>query len=103
LGRIISNLIKNALEASDEGGLVTIGCHEDSEGITITVHNSTVMPPHVKAQVFQRSFSTKGEGRGVGTYSIRLFTEKYLKGKVSFTSEVGQGTHFYIKLKQSLA
>jgi len=50
-----------------------------------------------------RLLSTKGEGRGVGTYSIRLFTEKYLKGKVSFTSEVGQWTHFYIKLEQSLA
>jgi nitrogen-specific signal transduction histidine kinase len=102
LGRIISNLIKNALEASDEGGLVTIGCHEDSEGIMITVHNSTVMPPHVKAQVFQRSFSTKGEGRGIGTYSIRLLTEKYLEGEVSFSSEEGQGTSFYIKLNKEL-
>lgn len=103
LGRIISNLMKNALEASDQGGLVTVGCSENEEEVTIMVHNSTVMPPKVKAQVFQRSFSTKGEGRGIGTYSIRLFTEKYLKGEVSFTSEEGSGTSFYVKLPKPIA
>lgn len=99
LGRVISNLLKNALEASKPGGLVTIGCSQSREKITISVHNSTHMTEQVKAQVFDRSFSTKGEGRGIGTYSIRLFTEKYLNGKVSFTSDPVNGTHFYVNLK----
>mgnify|MGYP006293419399 CR=1 len=34
--------------------------------------------------LFKRSFSTKGVGRGIGTYSMKLFGEKYLKGKVDF-------------------
>jgi hypothetical protein len=100
LGRVISNLIKNALEASDEGGLVTIGCTETDEAITIVVHNTTYMTAKVQAQIFDRSFSTKGEGRGIGTYSIRLFTEKYLNGKVSFTSNEADGTSFYIQLNK---
>lgn len=56
------------------------------------------MPDEVKLQIFQRSFSTKGRGRGIGTYSIKLFTEKYLEGKVSFTSKEGEGTVFTVEL-----
>ena len=52
------------------------------------------MPRSIQLQVFQRSFSTKGAGRGIGTYSIKLLTERYLGGKVSFVSEDGIGTRF---------
>jgi sensor histidine kinase regulating citrate/malate metabolism len=47
--------------------------------------------------IFQRSFSTKGFGRGLGTYSIRLLTERYLKGSVSFTSSALSGTIFRVR------
>lgn len=56
------------------------------------------MPQSVKDQIFNRSFSTKGAGRGVGTYSIKLLGERYLSGKVSFTSTPDEGTTFSIKL-----
>lgn len=53
------------------------------------------MPEQVRLQVFQRSFSTKGEpGRGIGTYSIKLFGETYLGGRVSFSSQEPEGTTF---------
>ena len=51
-------------------------------------------------QIFQRSFSTKpGAGRGVGTYSARLLTERFLGGELSFESEMGRGTTFTVKLR----
>jgi sensor histidine kinase regulating citrate/malate metabolism len=56
------------------------------------------MPDHVKSRIFQRSFSTKGQGRGIGIYSMRLITEQYLHGSVSFTSEKGAGTEFVVRL-----
>ena len=62
------------------------------------VANPSVMPPDVQNQVFQRSFSTKGENRGLGTYSMRLLTERYLKGHVSFTSDKAHGTVFRVRL-----
>jgi sensor histidine kinase regulating citrate/malate metabolism len=58
------------------------------------------MPEEVKMQLFQRSFSTKGEGRGIGTYSIRLLTENYLNGKVSFISNKTDGTVFSVELNK---
>jgi len=42
-------------------------------------------------QVFNRSFSIKGGDRGLGTYSIKLLSERYLNGEVGFTSEEGTG------------
>jgi sensor histidine kinase regulating citrate/malate metabolism len=53
------------------------------------------MPRSVQLQVFNRSFSTKGAGRGLGTYSMKLLTERFLGGRVWFTSTREAGTTFY--------
>ncbi len=96
LSRVLCNLIKNALEACRAGQTVTAGCSRPSDGIEFWVHNPGVMPRAVQLQVFQRSFSTKGVGRGLGTYSIKLLTERYLHGRVSFTSIPEEGTTFKV-------
>jgi signal transduction histidine kinase len=98
LKRSIGNLTKNAIEASDPGDVVTIGCNLDSDQIRFWVHNPSVMPEEIQLQVFQRSFSTKGKDRGLGTYSVKLLVEKYLKGHVSFTSNMEEGTTFNLSL-----
>lgn len=93
--RVIGNMVKNAIEASNTGQQITINCSENDDSIIISVHNHTVMSYEAKMQIFQRSFSTKGKGRGIGTYSMKLLMEKYLQGKISFESEEGKGTTFY--------
>lgn len=101
LRRIMGNMIKNALEAADEGQTVTVYSRDEDHQVTLCVHNSTVMPDNVKLQVFQRSFSTKsGSGRGIGTYSIKLFGEQHLGGRVAFSSEAPHGTVFSITLSK---
>ena len=97
LRRVVGNMIKNALEASRPGDTVTLGC-DAGEGVTFWVHNPAAMPREVQLQVFQRSFSTKGSGRGLGTYSMKLLGERYLKGSVSFSSTPEEGTVFRISL-----
>jgi signal transduction histidine kinase len=98
LGRVLGNLIKNALEACAVGETVTLGCEQTDKGVRFSVHNPACMPREVQLQVFNRSFSTKGEGRGLGTYGVKLLAEKYLKGRVSFTSLPEQGTTFFVAL-----
>jgi signal transduction histidine kinase len=99
LRRVIGNMIKNALEATAEGGVVTVGCDACGDQMLFHVHNASVMSAKVQLQVFTRSFSTKGEqGRGIGTYSMKLLGERYLGGRVSFTSHEASGTTFTLSI-----
>jgi len=102
LVRVLENLVKNAVEASPQGGTVTIGHTATDYGVRFSVANEAVMPTEVRDQVFQRFFSTKGPGRGLGTYGVRLLTENCLRGEVGFTSEPGTGTVFHVELPRSL-
>jgi signal transduction histidine kinase len=103
LRRVLINLVKNALEAVGDGATVTLGAYPDGDAVCFTVHNESVMPPEIQRQIFARSFSTKGSGRGLGTYSIKLITEKYLHGKVSFVSNEAEGTRFTLRYPQTIA
>lgn len=94
LGRVIINLTKNALEATPEGGHVTLSCCADEGSVEFSVHNPACIPRDVQLQLFQRSFSTKGSGRGLGTYSVQLLSEKYLSGRVAFETSDEAGTTF---------
>ncbi|MFA5189636.1 MAG: HAMP domain-containing sensor histidine kinase [Verrucomicrobiia bacterium] len=103
LRRILGNMIKNALEASQPGHVVTAGCAEEGDGVRFWVHNLTFMLTNIQLQVFNRSFSTKGSGRGLGTYSVKLLTERYLKGKVGFTTSEKDGTTFFVILPKDIS
>lgn len=98
--RVLINLLKNALEATESRGIVTAGVADEGDDIVFWVKNDEVMPEEVQLQMFHRSFSTKGNGRGLGTYSIRLLTENYLLGKASFVSNESERTIFSIRLKK---
>jgi len=103
LRRIVGNMIKNALEATMPGSPVTVSCSllDDTE-VEFSVHNKSFISKEVQLQLFNRSFSTKGVGRGIGTYSMKLFGEKFLKGKVSFESTRDKGTTFFLKVPKHL-
>jgi Histidine kinase-, DNA gyrase B-, and HSP90-like ATPase len=102
LFRVISNMVKNAVEATKKNDVVTLSCDNNKTSLLFSVHNSGVIEKSVQRQIFQRAFSTKGKGRGTGTYSMKLFGEKYLKGKVWFESSEEKGTIFYLSIPQNL-
>ena len=93
--RVVGNMTKNALEASPTGATVTLGCTKEDDGLRFWVHNQNVIPHAVQLQLFKRSFSTKGYGRGLGTYSMKLLTERYLGGRIGFASSQEEGTTFF--------
>ena len=97
VARVLGNLLKNALEASPSGETVTLSLHCDADYAELSVHNPGEIPKDVQMQLFQRSFSTKGKGRGLGTYSIKLLTEKYLGGTVRFVTSAEEGTTFHVR------
>jgi hypothetical protein len=102
LQRILSNMLLNACEASASGETVFAGCSSQDGFIEFWVKNSTVMDREVQHKVFERSFSTKGHGRGLGTYGMRLLSRKYLNGDVTFESTPQTGTIFRARYPVSL-
>jgi signal transduction histidine kinase len=97
--RILTNMLVNAFEATGEGGRVDLWVEGEDDGLSFCVRNSARIPEAVALRVFQRHFSTKeGSGRGIGTYSMKLFGEDLLGGKVDFTSSAEEGTVFRLRL-----
>ena len=104
LRRVFASLLRNALEASRPHQPVRVWCDSDEKTATFRIHNRTAIPEDVQHQIFQRSFTTKtGTGHGLGTYSAKLFTERYLGGRLSFASAEPSGTLFSVMLPLTLA
>lgn len=98
LRRVLGNMVKNAMEASAPGETVTLGCAADGGWITFSVHNPGFIPRKVQLHLFNRSYSTKGAGRGLGTYSMKLLAERSLGGSVGYITSPEEGTTFSVSL-----
>jgi signal transduction histidine kinase len=100
--RVLGNMIKNALEAGHPGDDVRLACVDEGTCVRYEVRNAAVIPQEIQVNIFHRRFSTKGDSRGLGTYSMLLLTERYLCGEVGFNSAEGQGTTFHLRLPKRL-
>jgi len=99
LARVLTNMIVNALEATDKGETVKVWVDSDDRSLSFSVWNHQTIDKSVADRIFQRNVSTKaGSGRGLGTYSMKLFGEKYLKGKVDFSTSFEEGTTFSLRI-----
>ncbi len=97
--RILGNMIVNALEAGQKGDRVKIRLQKKDNSLVFSVWNRQTIPPEIGGRIFQRSFSTKaGEGRGIGTYSMKILGERILGGTVDFDSSAETGTTFCFSL-----
>ena len=105
LARVLLNMTKNALEASNAGDSVVFRCEKTDDQIRFSVWNPQEIPEQTAIRIFQRYFSTKpGNGRGLGTYSMKLIGERYLGGSVSFeTSEAGTTFTFLLPLHSNMS
>jgi len=97
LSRLLVNMTKNAIEATEDSGIVCVGAGKLGGKIRFAVHNSSFIPEETKKQLFKSQFSTKGNNRGIGLFSIKLLCEK-LGGTLGFASSEENGTYFFIDL-----
>lgn len=97
--RVLTNMVKNAFEATAPGGAVRVRFEWRDGAPAFVVHNPGTIGAAVRPHLFERSFSTKAKkGRGIGAYSMKLFGERYLGGAVSYSSDEVSGTSFQIVL-----
>lgn len=99
--RVLANMVKNALEATSSSDMVRVRFEQQDNSVQFIVHNPGEIHESIALQIFKRSFSTKGTvGRGLGTYSMKLFGEQYLGGTVDFRTNSNDGTTFRITLSR---
>jgi len=96
--RVLVNLFKNAVESADENETIEAGCRVIEDKAVFYIKNKNAMDEETKSGMFNRIFSTKESGSGIGTFSIKLLTERYLEGTVNFSSDEASGTIFYVSL-----
>jgi len=100
LRRSFSNLIKNAIEAKSGKGksLIIITVNADADRIYMTFKDNGIgISEDVKDKIFQPNFTTKSSGTGLGLAFVKQTIEG-LKGSISYTTKIGEGTTFYIEL-----
>ncbi|WP_397447915.1 ATP-binding protein [Polaribacter sp. R77954] len=98
--RIVTNLVKNALQASEkeENPVVDVKVSLEKNSIKIKVSdNGRGIPEDVKSLIFEPKFTTKSSGMGLGLPMIKNIIEAY-DGTISFTSDEGVGTVFTVIL-----
>lgn len=100
LTRIITNLVKNAIQALDniQTPKIDVVVKQKGEHVIITVSdNGKGIAEAHKKQVFEPKFTTKSSGMGLGLAMVKNIIEVY-GGTINFTSEFGKGTIFTVVL-----
>lgn len=97
----LANLLKNALEASPEGGVVRVRLRrisdDNGDAAALDIHNAGQVPEEVRGRFFEK-YATHGKdgGTGLGAYSARLMA-RVQRGSLRMTSGP-EGTTLTLKL-----
>ena len=101
--QVLTNLILNAVQATDEGGSIILQTRMVHGRCEIDVADTgSGIPPEVRAHIFDPFFTTKGTGEGTGLgLSVSLGIVERHGGQLTVDSEVGRGTVFTVSLPLS--
>jgi two-component system nitrogen regulation sensor histidine kinase NtrY len=98
--RIITNLVKNAIQSIPEGRQkkVAVTVTKRDNNVLITVEDNGIgIKPEDIIRIFEPKFTTKNSGMGLGLGIIKNIIENY-KGTITFETEYGTGTKFTVSL-----
>ncbi len=99
--RIITNLVKNAIQAipeEQEQKSIIVAVKELDNNVNITVNDNGVgIESEYIEHIFEPKFTTKTSGMGLGLGIIKNIIENY-KGTITFETEYGKGTTFIVSL-----
>lgn len=94
--QMLSNIVKNAAEASPPGATVTVSIRREADRLRLDVHNAGAIPENVRPRIFlKHAQTTKAKGSGLGAYSAQLIA-RTLGAALSFTTSEEKGTTFSI-------
>lgn len=104
--QVLINLVRNAAEAIEQEGTVTLRAHASQARLNGRVQEVAVLevadtgkgiPPEVEKRLFDPFFSTKEAGTGLGLSIAARIVDKH-GGAMQYQTQVGRGTTFGIVL-----
>lgn len=100
---VVENLMKNALDALQGHGSITVTIGEDQKYAWVEVADTGKGIAKSKwKRIFEPGFTTKTRGWGLGLSLSRRIVEEYHKGRIAVVeSELGKGTTFRVTLKKA--
>ena len=96
--RVVTNLIKNGIQAISEERLpqIIVNVYEEKENIKITVSDNGIgISEENKSKIFEPKFTTKSSGMGLGLAMVKNIVETY-HGTITFVSQKNEGTTFTV-------
>ena len=96
--RIVTNLIKNAVEACDstEDPLIQVNIKKKNKKVVIEITDNGIgISKEIKSKIFEPKFTTKTSGMGLGLGMVKNLVSSY-GGSISFKSKINSGTSFLI-------
>jgi signal transduction histidine kinase len=101
LKRVLLNLVKNAMEALPQGGIVVIRTYRyGTDAYVEVIDNGSGIAEDLKSRIFIPNFSTKNTGTGLGLAICKKVIEAH-KGRIEFASAAGLGTTFTLRIPLS--
>ena len=99
---VVENLCKNAIDATEGEGVISIVASQDARRIYIDISdNGKGMSPSVQKRIFDSGFTTKSRGWGLGLPLAKRIVNQYHRGRLYLKYSVpGQGSCFRIELKK---
>ena len=99
---VIENLCKNAIDAMEGDGTVTIVASQDARKIHLDISDTgRGMSPSVQRHIFDSGFTTKTRGWGLGLPLARRIVNQYHRGRLYLKYSIpGQGSCFRISLRK---
>ena len=98
LKQLYFNILRNAMEAMDEGGSIKISASSDDDYVKISFADSGCgMDESAMANLFEPYFTTKPDGHGLGMMIIQGIIRAH-NGKIDVDSKKGEGTKISIWL-----
>jgi PAS domain S-box-containing protein len=100
INQVIMNLLSNAVDACEAGGVVTVRTRPEDGAIRIEViDNGVGIPPEIQSRIFDPFFTTKPIGKGTGLgLSISYGIVQDHGGTIDVDSTPGKGTRFTVRL-----
>ena len=97
--RVAQNLVKNAVEAVNGAGIVTVRVYADGDDVVLAVSDTGcgMSDEFVRKSLFTPFRSTKKAGWGIGMYQSKGIVDAH-RGRIEVSSKEGEGTTFWVKL-----